>query len=368
MEKILSTLHPRAGIYYWKCDRSAAFHGTAEARSAESYQPILQLLLANRFPECSVELRPAGGQGNHITYIATLNQVDYFVRLEDGPENDDYIEVESYILNQVRLCGLATPQVIGVDASRENAPFAWQVLENIDAPDLNQVLKAGQLNLEQTAEEIGRAVATWQAIQPTAFGPFDPEALRTQQKLIGFHTSYADYFTRHLDRHVQLLVTRGFIELTVSQEIIAVIQAHRGLLDLEQGVLVHKDLALWNILGTSDQVSAYIDWDDSISGDPMDDLSLLGCFYDGSVLARAIKGYTAVRPLPENFKRRFWLHLLRNMLVKAVIRVESGYFDRDDNFFLIDSGTGGSDLKTTTYKRLTTALSGLKNNLEIETL
>jgi aminoglycoside phosphotransferase (APT) family kinase protein len=364
----LAAPHPRAGIYYWKCDRPAAFHGTATARTAESCQGRLHEILSKRYPEYSVELTPAGGQGNHITFIAKLNSIDYFVRVEDGPENDDYIEVESAILNRVRTCGLPTPLVIGVDASREQAPFAWQILEKIDAPDLNQILKKGQLNLEQTAVAIGRAVAKWQAIQPEGFGPFDPQILRSEKELSGFHAGYADYFFLHLDRHIRLLVDRAFIDQALADEILATIEAHRDLLDLQQGVLVHKDLALWNILGTAGGVSAYIDWDDSISGDPMDDLSLLGCFYDGSVLARALEGYASGRPLPENYKCRFWLHLLRNMLVKSVIRVESGYFDRADSFFLIDSGTSGSDLKTTTYNRLTAALSGLKTNQEIETL
>ncbi len=368
MKTSLSAPHPRAGIYYWKCDRPAAFHGTAAARSAESCQSVLHEVLSDRFPDGAVRLEPAGGQGNHITFIASLNGIDCFVRVEDGPEHDDYIEVESHILNRVRTCGLPTPRVIGVDASREKASFAWQVLEKIGAPDLNQILKKGQLDLKYAAGEIGRAVAKWQTIQPAGFGPFDPDVLRREKQLSGFHASYADYFNLHLDRHIRLLVNRAFIDRAMADELLATLQARRDLLDLQQGVLVHKDLALWNILGTPDSICAYIDWDDAISGDPMDDLSLLGCFYDGPVLARALNGYASVRPLPENFKQRFWLHLLRNMIVKSVIRVESGYFERADNFFLIDSGASGSDLKTSTLKRLTAALSGLKNNQEIETL
>jgi len=86
-------------------------------------------------------------------------------------------------------------------------------------------------------------------------------------------------------------------------------------------------------LGSENQIAAFIDFDDAISGDPMDDLSLLGCLHDAAFLTRALEGYKSICPLPEEHLRRFWLHLLRNMIVKAVIRVGAGYFERSDGFF-----------------------------------
>jgi len=151
-------------------------------------------------------------------------------------------------------------------------------------------------------------------------------------------------------------------------EIAAEIERHRALLAVERGCLVHKDLALWNILGSAAHVAAFIDWDDAISGDPMDDLSLLGCFHDGAILARALTGYTLVRPLPPEHRRRFWLHLLRNMIVKAVIRVGAGYFERGDGFYLVGAGRSGADLRAFTHARLAAALRGLREDLAIESL
>ena len=54
-----------------------------------------------------------------------------FVRVEDGPERDDYIEVESRVLADVRALGIPAPRVFAVDASRQRVPFAWQVMECI---------------------------------------------------------------------------------------------------------------------------------------------------------------------------------------------------------------------------------------------
>lgn len=358
----------RRHIYYWKCDRPAAFHGTGGGTLETAKEIRLLDVLGESFPGKPITIRPAGGQGNHLTYRARIGQVEAFVRVEDGPEHDDYMEVESRVMKAVRGCGVAVPQVLAVDSSRSRVPFAWQVLEFIDCPDLNQLNKQGSLNLLQTGRRIGEAIARWQNVQPPGFGPFDPQQLRDNGQLHAFHSSYADYFHLHLERHLDYLTSRGFLRAPEARELAAEIEQHRELLDLPTGCLVHKDLAFWNILGTEDRIASFIDWDDAIAGDPMDDFSLLGCFHDGRVVASALAGYAASRALPTAHRRRFWLHLLRNMIVKAVIRVGAGYFEQTDRFFLIGAGGTGADLKTFTQERLQTALHGLRHDRPIEEL
>src|SRR5690606_36264792 len=138
------------------------------------------------------------------------------------------------------------------------------------------------------------------------------------------------------------------------------------LLVLPEGCLVHKDLALWNILGDRNQIYAFIDWDDAVSGDPTDDLSLLGCFHDGEVVLAAIDGYQQVKTLPSDFEQRFWLHLLRNIIFKSVIRVKGNYFEKSDMFFL--NNPKQKSLKRFTLDRIESAVEGLKGNKSIASL
>ena len=56
------------------------------------------------------------------------------------------------------------------------------------------------------------------------------------------------------------------------------------------------------------------------------------------------------------------------MIIKAVIRVGSGYFDRDDQFFLIGTGGTGADLKASTRAKITSSLRGLREDLTIDHL
>lgn len=359
----------RRSIHYWKCDRPAAFHGTAERRAPSAgLEADLRAALQAHFGASGVKLEVARTQGNHLNWLADVDGTPMFVRVEDGPEGDDRLALESALLDRVRATGVPTPRVHGCDASRRRVPFAWQALKRIPHPDLNHWFKQGRLDTAQIAFAIGAAVATWQQLSAPGFGPFDSEAWHRDGALIAYHARYGDYFLLRLPEHLRFLVERGFLLEPQRSEIADAIARHCDLLHSTTGCLVHKDLALWNILGAPDHVVAFIDFDDAICGDPMDDLSLLACFHDTAFLQRAFAGYASVRPLPSEHRRRFWLHLLRNMIVKAVIRVGAGYFDRDDGFFLIGAGRSGADLKRFTEARLALALRGLEQDAELTDL
>ncbi len=352
----------RRDIYYWKCDRPAAFHGTQTRGDAgASVEQPLREALCSHFHTQAVDLSAGAGQGNHLTWNARVDGIPMFVRVENGPEKDGQLAIESSVINQVRGTGVITPRVHGFDATRTRVPFAWQALEKITSPDLNHWFKQGTLDIPRIAFDIGAAVATWQTLSFPGFGPLDGG-------LRGYHSTYAGYFHLRLDEHLSFLVNRGFLTASQRQDIATEVENHRSLLDLDTGCFVHKDLALWNILGGENHIAAFIDFDDSICGDPLDDLSLLACFHDTAFLTRAFEGYASARPLPSNHLRRFWLHLLRNMIVKSVIRVGAGYFDRDDGFFLITSGSSGSSLREMTLSRLALALNGLRNESTIDIL
>lgn len=359
----MTPVSTRRGIYYWKCDRPAAFHGTAQGAARQAPADLaaqVREVVRAHFGREPGELRDGGGQGNHRTFVAAVGGTEYFVRLEDGPEGDDYLAVESYVLARVRERGVPAPRVWAADATRRTVPFAWQILELIPEPDLNRHLKAGTLATEAIAEQLGRLIALWQEVPVAGFGPFDVAKLAAAQPIAGLHASYQSYFDTRLEAHLAFLVAREFLAPAQAEEMRAAIAAQRARLALAAPCLVHKDLALWNVLGTERTITAVIDWDDCVGGDPTDDLALLGCFHDGPFLRAAGRGYESVRRLPGDWVPRFWLHLLRNLIFKAVIRVGAGYFNHDSRFFLIGAGGSGATLRAQTLARLAAAVAGLR--------
>ncbi len=361
----------RKSIYYWKCDRPNAFYALNEKSQNNGVsvsESDISGLLYRHFGNNEFSFRPAGGQGNHLTYLVLHQGNNYFLRIEDGPEGDNYMGIEARVMDEVRASGVKTPKIFAVDSSRKNVPFAYQIMEFLDYPDLNSIDKEGELNLLLIGEQIGENVARWQAIKPCGFGPFDPSFMEEENRLQGLHGRYQDYFLLNLDQHLDFLKSRKFLSSEETLKLQNVVNEHLPILQIKQGCLVHKDLALWNILGSKDEIQAFIDWDDSISGDPTDDLSLLACFHNSMFMVSVLHGYQKVRELPGHFESRFWLHLLRNMIVKAVIRVGAGYFDRKDDFFLIGSGADGKSLETTTRERIHLAYSGLTGQAKITDL
>ena len=354
----------RRDIHYWKCDRPAGFHGIRQPRDATELESALRQCLSPHIDGGDFRLESVRAQGNHLIWIATSETEEYFVRVEDGPENDDYLSVESWLLERLRGPGVPTPRVIACDASRQRAPFAWQILERIDTPDLQHWHADGKLEVDRVAIAIGEAVARWQETPVSGFGPFDTGILASENRLQGYHSTYADYFYLNLDRHLALLRDREFLSRQRADEIESVLRRHESLLTLDQPCLVHKDLAFWNILGSPTEIAAYIDWDDAIAGDPMDDISLMACFHPPEVVDRVLEGYCKIRALPLQHGLRLHLHLLRNMIVKAVIRVGAGYFDRGADFFLIGAGSSGGDLRQQTYDKIEFALRGLQQDRE----
>ncbi|MBL9115784.1 MAG: aminoglycoside phosphotransferase family protein [Verrucomicrobiaceae bacterium] len=359
----------RRDIYYWKCDRPAAFHGTHVRGNADAeMEELLREALRDKLNARYIELSAGVGQGNHVTWNADVDGTAMFIRVENGPEKDGQLAIESDVLDSVRGAGVPTPIVFACDATRRRVPFAWQALERIAAPDLNHWFKAGGLNTERIAFDIGVAVAKWQPFDVVGYGPLGTPTGRSGTAFVGVHQCYSSYFFTRLEEHLTFLTRHAFISSAQSEDIRRTIDDHQALLELAEGCLVHKDLALWNILGSRDRIAAFIDFDDSISGDALDDLSLLACFHDVAFLQRAFEGYESMRPLPLEHRRRFWLHLLRNMIVKAVIRVGAGYFERDSGFFLIGSGGSGADLKRFTEERLHLAARALREGSSLEVL
>lgn len=360
-------------IHYWKCDRPEPFHGTGDracgAESGEEVQGVaLAAALGRRFETDRVEVRLAFSQGIHRTWTAIVDDCEMFVRIDDSPDGGDRLEMESAVLARVAASGVPVPKVYGCDSSRKRVPFAWQALSRVDAPDLNYWWKAGQLDLSSIAFEIGASVARWQSVPVERYGPFSVEDWRRSSVLRGFHAHYSGYFRLNLERHLSFLVAEGLLDPRETAEIADLVKSRADLLEGFAPCLVHKDLALWNMLGSPGQVISFIDFDDAIGGDPCDDLSLLACFHDGVVLARAVEGYASVRALPERFLERFWLHLLRNMVVKAVIRTGAGYFRRDAGFFLIAGGGNGEDLLRFTLDRLALATRALRDRADLSIL
>ena len=333
----------REGIFYWKCDRPLDAEAKRQSYSAGHYegevlaaaQAIAEAFAGGALPP----LVRLAVDGNHGAFRFACAGREYVLRCDDGRGNDDYLLAESAVLAVLRERGLSVPAVHATDVSRDRHPLRYQIIDFCPQPPLLEHLRAGYLDKPAMAAQMADFLAELHRCQLPGFGFIDTQRLAGSGELHGSLARWSDYFDTCLDRHTAYLRDHAVLPAGTLDHMLAVFSRERGLLEVDRGVLLHRDFAWWNILGTPDRIAAVIDWDDAVVGDPADDLGIVACFCEPAFFDRLLAAYSAHHPVDAGFRPRIALSTLRNMAWKMVIRHELGYFDRDRGFFL--SAIGG---------------------------
>ncbi len=350
----------RTAIYYWKCDnpqsvaekRRSYFKEKYERRELPEMVGAAVRAATGKSPETIVPLR---ADGNHLAFIVTLGQDRYFFRADDGGGEDAYLLAESRLMQLAGAAGVPTPEVFHTDVSRSICPLRYQIMACCDDPCLNHYDRDGTLDRVAIAGHLGRCLRRLHSVRLEGFGFINTDELQQSGRLVGLDASNRAYFGKCLDDHLRYVVDHNLLDAQAGAQVAAVFAQRAEELERPCGVLVHRDMALWNVLGTPSRISAIIDWDDAVSGDPADDIGMLYCFYEDMFMEQLLASYWAPHAVPDDFRRRIALYWLRNMLWKAKLRHALGYFDKAGDFFLNTPG-GGRSLREVTVANLHAAL------------
>ncbi len=350
----------RTAIYYWKCDNPQSVAEKRRSYFKEKYErrelpEMVGAAFRAVFGAAPESVEPLRADGNHIAFVVTLGQKRYFFRADDGSGDDDYLLAESRLMRLAAAAGVPTPEVFHTDVSRTACPLRYQIMAHCAEPCLNLHDRAGTLDRDAVAGQLGRYLRRLHGIRLEGFGFINTEELRQTGKLVGLDDSCGAYFRKRLDEHVDYLEEHRLLDAHAAVTVREVFARHAARLERPFGVLIHRDLALWNVLGTPATVTAIIDWDDAVSGDPADDLGMISCFYGDAFVEPILTAYWAPEPVPDDFRGRVALYLLRNMLWKAKLRHALGYFDKPGDFFLNAPGERRS-LRELTLAKLNGAL------------
>ena len=354
----------RNNIYYWKCDSP---HSAQEKRNSFFKDKYDRADLADAVRTASrsafrgdpVEASPLRVDGNHFAFLVTHGGQKYFFRADDGEGDDDYMLAESTLMQLAAESGVPVPKVFHTDVSCTISPLRFQIMECRHEPCLDVHHKSGSLNLTAVGMQLGTYLRRVHSVRLDGFGFIDTELLSRTGILRGLDPGYADYFHKRLGDHLNYLRQHDLLSPIDSMEVERLFEQHASRLHLANGVLTHRDMALWNVLGTPDCVTAIIDWDDAVSGDPADDLGVLRCFYDDDFIGPILKGYWGGESSSYDFECRIWLHMLRNMVWKTMLRHALGYFDKGTDFFVNTSATR-KPLREATLERLNAALEKVR--------
>ncbi len=294
----------------------------------------------------------------HWLYRASLaGSRAVIIRLNVLPGTRDFaLYIDHWVMNRLRDDGLPALCVYHVDMSRRLCPCDYEILEEARGKTL-RVFDDDDDLLQPLLGQLGRVVAGIHKIKADGFGLFDVRPLiqgyrtgsiasvweggdpaepvssarqeprhpklrnhRTGSKAQGCLDAWRHYLFLNLDRHLAQCAALGAITSTEAEMIRAVFNRCGELLEGIEPVLLHGDLGNHNIFTDGSAITAVIDWEDSLTGDPVFDIASWATFHPDRRHDAFLDGYREVRALPDDFQLRFWLYYLRIALAKTVLR------------------------------------------------
>ncbi len=352
----------RTNIYYWKCDNPLPVEEKLVYNDKYKLADITDMvrdIAKNHFREEPLSVEPNDLAGNHYAYDITYPDREVFFRSDDGKIADDYMDAEEAAMDLAREHGIPVPTVFATDTSKKLFPVRYQLMEKVSGERMSNFYQDGTLDKGSVSRELGRHLARLHSIPLDGFGFFNTEILKNENRVIGLNKTNREYFGTKLEDHLRYLRNTQFLTSQEIRDIEQLIEKFGKYLNIQQGYMVHKDIAFWNIVGTSTKINAIVDWDDVISCDPVDDLAVVRCFYGEDIFVPLLNGYKEITPLPDDFYPRLWLYMIRNMLWKAVFRTFMKYFEIDVKTTLLNQDKK-STLKEFTRNQLFLAINELK--------
>ena len=327
------------------CQRQAIFYAKADL-------PLADELLRPRLPppslvdeqqrvaaevcrlvlgESAVEVEPLSEHGTfHTLYRVVLaggrRRVVRFNALADH-HRDFPLLLDAAVMPRLRAAGLPSLAVDHVDLSRRWCPWDYEILEHADGTAL-KALDPDDTLLMPLLRKLGEVVARLHEIRTDGFGLFDLRPLAEgSQVLCGTRQRWSDYLTVRLAEHVARCSDLGAMTASEVDAVLRLFDGSASLFDDVAPCLLHGDLGNHNVFTDGTAITALIDWEDSLSGDPIYDIAFWATFHPERRHAAFLDGYRTVRPLPEDFDVRFWLYFLRVALAKTLVRHRLGLAD-----------------------------------------
>jgi len=212
----------------------------------------------------------------------------------------------------------------GISAIRFGQPDFMIVSEAAGQPMLN--FDDDDARMLPLLEAQGRALARVHRIRVDGgFGLLDVRQA-ADGKLVGSQATWDAYLRLRLGDHVN--ACREMEAITI-EEATTIRRLFREMLPaVREPVLLHGDPGSHNVFVEQDDVTALIDWEDALAGDPIFDVAFWATFHPVRRHQTMLNAYRREANLPGDFARRFWLYFLRIALAKTVLRQRLGLVDR----------------------------------------
>jgi aminoglycoside phosphotransferase (APT) family kinase protein len=312
-----------AALELWNIGRRGAFYPkTDRPENADAVkEPVINPAFIAQALDAEVQSieRIKGGTMHQLHRVITPNK-SWVLKLpyEDA---DFGFQLESRAMDQLAQIGLPSLKVGAFSAISQAGQSAFLLIEeaagrtitSFEDPDTQQMP-------EKLLFEIGRTLAQVHQVKGSSAGLIDC----TKKDWTGLQDDWSTYLSLRLADHLHLCSYIGAIDQCERNKIeslfIPEIKAPSRLL--------HGDPGHHNMFSDGERLTAVIDWEDALIGDPIFDIAYWGTFVRDAMRSPFLAGYETIEKLSFDFEYRYWLYYLRIAVSKTVYRHQSGIEDR----------------------------------------
>lgn len=324
----------RRDIFYLKTDipvDDAALRALREGNRKEAHLrcPAIASAVQMVFGKPVKQVKPGEMQGTfHLIHHVFMNSGEQLIARSTTPgifERDNGMKLEGFAQDRLADVGLPSLQVYALELSRRHAPFEFMITDLAPGKSLTTMGDA-VMDDPKRLSAIGGAMREWHDIPAKGAGLLNLDTLGTERPC-GVHSSWYEYLTFNLDYHLNRCASLGAIDARTARQVQDWFDHYENEFEDRPACLLHSDTGNHNVFMEDMRVSAIVDWEDAMAGDPYYDIAFWATFHPTRRWLPFLQGYGIADPSAPEFAVPFTLYFLRATLAKLVHRQRFGYKD-----------------------------------------
>ncbi len=293
---------------------------------------VTRLMAEYAGTKVSVTPLPALGTFHSLFCAEDAHSNRYVVRtslLDEVDGTPDFV-LDCWIAGLADRSGIPVSVPCCVDITETRATFPFEVFMESTATTVKQLENSATQALPWgLAFEMGKTLAQIHTVPAVGAGPLDVASLTDDiaDPPIGVLNSWPQFVMLNLSEHLRYCRNASAISYDDERTIETVFRDLAPLMSISSSSLLHGDYSGSNLFTDGSCVSAVIDWEDALAGDPVYDIAAWATFYREAIYSEFLEGYSSVRSVGSNFDVKFWLYYLRVALAKTAHRYRFGVSD-----------------------------------------
>lgn len=340
MDKINAGIADRSDVFYWQTDRAVepvqAGHIWADRHRyftdrelVERVNGVIGDTKLSLIEPLDLDAQTNLGNVNSVRVGTLTSGKEVVIRSHPKGVKNGYFHAEAEASHRAKASGLPSYETLAVHDYERGDDFAFQVIEKLSGTAIKKWLEAHPEDEAKLLPQVGKMMARLHKVEVDGFGPFDNEKAKNGE-LVGVHSTLGEAVRAGLPFNLDVLVEQGILTTAQHEAIAELFTDNNPLLAIEKAVLVHNDLADWNLLTDGEDVTGVIDWDECVASDAVADIACWSTFFEPERLKAFLDGYWQIADKPDDFQARFELMRLRYVVSKMTLRTRRYTWDPSD--------------------------------------